>query len=208
MSVFWYYITLAGSTKGPCSEEDLCKAFADGIVNEDSVVWNGVTVSEWKSIKAVPVLSDKLIPKPEPKPASPSPQPEAPAVASGDKEERNSLLAAIRAGKKSKPQNETVEKKTVEKKPVALISLTDQMNEMMDKQDQNQPKKKSNGLTKTQPRTSMVKIVNEGAGNGKGLTITLPYNNFKDKVAYIHDAVDKLSEEDGWKILAIEKLLR
>jgi len=235
----WYYIDEANATKGPVSEGDLSKAYAKGTLNDNCFVWNGTTVNEWKYIRDVPGLSEKLRPKRKPKPAAVKPKPaplrgapeqksssaKSRPVASGNNEERNKLLASIQVGKKLKarPKNETVKKKSV-----GQMSLAEQMKEKLSKRNKNQPqrisKKKSRSLTNsprkskgkvnTKPRTTAVNIVNKGdRGSRSPLRVSrssrgaLPHN-YKNKVTYIHDALDKLSAEDGWKILAIEKILK
>jgi len=236
MSVQWYYVDQAQATIGPVSEEVLSKEYAEGNLHDNSFVWNGTTVDQWKYISAVPGLSDKLRPKPKPKPVVVKRKPVPPipqrgarekkfqsaksrSAASTDDEERINLLAAIRVGKTLKTRQNS---EAAKKEPFGQMSLAEQMKEKLSKRNQNQPRrisnKKSKSVTrtqprhsrdkvKTQPRTSLVKLVNRGSGGSRSQRGALPYK-FKNKVAYIHDAVDKLSAEDGWKILAIEKILK
>jgi len=206
----WYYVDQGGATVGPVSEEVLASTYADEKINDNSYVWNGTTVNEWLVISAVPGLSEKLKPAPKPKPVAVKPKPVAakpkPQVekskpaSSGADMERNNLLAAIRAGKKLKKQPK---KETVKKKPVAQMSLAEQMKEKLSKRNQNQParsgarKKVKSGAKPNQ------KVAGRGGGSGAGV---LPYK-LKNKIGNIRNALDKLSVEDEWKILAIEKIL-
>jgi len=210
----WYYVDQAGATVGPVSEEVLSSTYADGKITDNSYVWNGTTVNEWLIISAVPGLSEKLKPAPKPKPVAVKPKPVAakpkPQVekskpaSSGADVERNNLLAAIRAGKKLKKQPK---KETVKKKPVSQMSLAEQMKEKLSKRNQNQParsgsRKKIKSGAKTNQKVASEKF-GRGGGSGAGV---LPYK-LKNKVGNIRNALDKLSAEDEWKILAIEKIL-
>jgi len=218
MSVQWYYVDAAGGTVGPVSQEVLSSTFKDGKINDDSYVWNGTTVNEWKSIGNVAGLSAKLKPKPKPKPkpvaTKPKPaaaRPKAAAGGGGGDPERNNLLAAIRAGKKLKTKPKTEEKK---QKPVAQLSLAEQMKLKLQQRGQGQPvrgpkkvknvakKTQSNAVRKTQPKTGSKK---HGSGGGGGGAV-LPYK-LKNKLANIRSDLDKLTASDEWKILAIEKIL-
>jgi len=214
----WYYVDQAGGTVGPVSEEVLASTYTDGKITDNSYVWNGTTVNEWLIIGDVPGLSEKLKPAPKPapkpKPAAVKPQPVAaqpkPQVSKSNSAagqanmERSNLLAAIRAGKKLKKQPK---KEVVKKKPVAQMSLAEQMKEKLSKRNQNQParsgsRKKIKSVTKTKPKVNVDKF---GRGDSSSAGV-LPYK-LKNKIANIRDALDKLSAEDEWKILAIEKIL-
>jgi len=224
MSAQWYYVDAAGSTQGPVAESVLSKAFKDNKINESSYVWNGTTVNEWKCIRDVPGLSDKLKPKPKPKPkpvaAKPKPaagggRPNPMGGGGGADAERNNLLAAIRAGKKLKKKPKT---EVAKKKPVAQMSLAEQMKMKLEKRGQGQPgrpkknvrknpaKKKS--VTKSQPKSSQPKAGggNKYGGGGNGGGGNLPYK-LKNKIGNIQNALEKLTAGDEWKILAIEKIL-
>jgi len=203
-------VDAAGSTCGPVSESVLKNTFTDGKINDGSYVWNGTTVNEWKSIRDVPDLLARLKPKPKPKPVAVKPKPvEAepkPAdgggrpnpLGGGADAERNNLLAAIRAGKKLKKQPKKEVKK---KKPVGQMSLAEQMKMKLEKRGKGQPARKKNvkkPVRKSQPVKKSEAKSPEGAN--------LPYK-LKNKVGKIQDALEKLSVEDEWKILAIEKIL-
>jgi len=214
----WYYVDNAQSTIGPVSESVLGDAFKDGKINDTSYVWNGTTVNEWKSIRDVPGLSAKLKPKPKPKPkpvaAKPKPaaaKPRAAAGGGGADAERNNLLAAIRAGKKLKKKPKAEEAK---QKPVAQLSLAEQMKLKLQQRGQGQPvrakkksvkknvakKPQSNAVKKVQPKAGGKKYGSGGGGGG------LPYK-LKNKIGNIRNDLDKLTASDEWKILAIEKIL-
>jgi len=228
MSVQWYYVDTGGSTVGPVAESVLSKAFTSNKINESSYVWNGTTVNEWKCISDVPGLSAKLKPKPKPKPAAAKPRPAAPKPAAGGGRpnpfggggggadgERNNLLAAIRAGKKLKKKPKA---EVAKKKPVAQMSLAEQMKMKLEKRGQGQPGRpkknvrKKSPVSKSQPRASGGKSQPKSGGGmkygggGKGGGGNLPYK-LKNKIGNIENALGKLSAADEWKILAIEKIL-
>merc|ERR1712060_731279 len=196
--------------------------------NEESYVWNGTTVNEWQCIRDVPGLSAKLKPKPkpQPKPVAAKPMPAAEGGrpnpfggggGGGADGERNNLLAAIRAGKKLKKKPKV---EVAKKKPVAQMSLAEQMKMKLEKRGQGQPGRpkknvrknvaKKSPVSKSQPRAggkSQPKSggdKNYGGGNGSGGN--LPYK-LKNKIGNIENALGKLSAADEWKILAIEKIL-
>jgi len=217
MSAQWYYVDGSG-TVGPVSQEVLSSTYKDGKLNDDSYVWNGTTVKEWKAIRDVAGLSVKLKPKPKPKPkpvaAKPKPaaaRPKPAAGGGGANAERNNLLAAIRAGKKLKKKPKTEEKT---QKPVAQLSLAEQMKLKLQQRGQGQPgrkpkkvksvgkKSQSNAVRKTQPKSGGKKY---GTGGGGGGTV-LPYK-LKNKIGNIKNDLGKLTASDEWKILAIEKIL-
>jgi len=212
--VQWYYVDGAGATVGPVSESVLSGAFKGGKIKDTSYVWNGTTVNEWKSICDVPGLSAKLKPKPKPspKPVAAKPKPAAakprPAAGGGGADaERNNLLAAIRAGKKLKKKPKQEEAK---QKPVAELSLAEQMKLKLQQRGQGQPvraKKKSvkknvNAAKKVQPKAGGKKYGSKGSGGGGAL----PYK-LKNKIGNIKSDLAKLTASDEWKILAIEKIL-
>jgi len=217
----WYYVDSANGTVGPVSESVLSDAFKGGKINDASYVWNGTTVNEWKAIRDVPGLSAKLKPKPKPKPtpvaAKPKPaaaKPRPAAGGGGADAERNNLLAAIRAGKKLKKKPKVEEAK---QKPVAQLSLAEQMKLKLQQRGQGQPvrakkksvkknvakKPQSNAVKKVQPKTGK-KYGSGGSGGGGGGA--LPYK-LKNKIGNIRSDLDKLTASDEWKILAIEKIL-
>jgi len=221
MSVQWYYVDTGGATVGPVSGDVLANAFASSKVNEKSYVWNGTTVNEWKTIDSVPGLLAELKPKPvavKPKPVAAKPKPSAGAArpnpmggggGGGADNERNNLLAAIRAGKKLKKKPKA---EVAKKKPVAQMSLAEQMKMKLQQRGQGQPNrgpkknvkkkvvKKSQPVNKSQSFSGGKKY---GGGGGGG---SLPYK-LKNKIGNIQNALDKLSAADEWKILAIEKIL-
>jgi len=224
MSVQWYYVDAGGSTVGPVAESVLSNAFTANKLTEASYVWNGTTVNEWKCIRDVPGLSAKLKPKPKPKP-KPQPKPVVakpkPAAEGGRPNplggggggadaERNNLLAAIRAGKKLKKKPKA---EVAKKKPVAQMSLAEQMKMKLEKRGQGQPGRpkknvrknvaKKSSVNKSQPKAGGNKKYGGGGGGGGG---NLPYK-LKNKIGNIQNALEKLSAVDEWKILAIEKIL-
>jgi len=210
MSTQWYYVDGPGSTVGPVSESVLANAYKDGKINDNSYVWNGTTVNDWKAIREVAGLSAKLKPKPKPKPKAVAAKPKPAAGGGGADAERNNLLAAIRAGKqlKKKPKREEAKQK-----PVAQMSLAEQMKLKLQQRGQGQPvraKKKGGkkiGAKKTQ--SSAVKKTQPKAGGkrqGGGGGGALPYK-LKNKIGNIRSDLDKLTASDEWKILAIEKIL-
>jgi len=221
----WYYVDSGNQTVGPVSESVLANAYCDGKITDESYVWNGTTVTEWKCINKVPGLADKLKPKQKPKPVAAKPAPVAakpkPAAGGGKPNplgggggadaERNNLLAAIRAGKKLKKKPKA---EVVKKKPVAQMSLAEQMKMKLEQRGQGQPgrgpkknmrkkvAKKSQPVNKSQPKSGGGKKYGGGSGAGGNL----PYK-LKNKIGNIQNALDKLSAADEWKILAIEKIL-
>jgi len=225
MSVQWYYVDSGNATVGPVSESVLANAYCNGKITDESYVWNGTTVTEWKCINQVPKLADKLKPKQKPKPVAAKPKPVAakpkPAAGGGKPNplgggggadaERNNLLAAIRAGKKLKKKPKA---EVVKKKPVAQMSLAEQMKMKLEQRGQGQPgrgpkknmrkkvAKKSQPVNKSQPKSGGGKKYGGGGGAGE----KLPYK-LKNKIGNIQNALDKLSAADEWKILAIEKIL-
>jgi len=222
--VQWYYVDAGGSTVGPVSESVLAKAYCSKSIKDSSYVWNGTTVTEWKCISQVDGLANKLNP-PKPKQVAAKPKPVAakpkPAKANpfggggggGADAERNNLLAAIRAGKKLKKKPKT---EVAKKKPVAQMSLAEQMKMKLEQRGQGQPgrgakknvrkkpAKKSQPVNKSQPKSGGGKKYGGGGGGGSGGN--LPYK-LKNKIGNIQNALDKLSAADEWKILAIEKIL-
>jgi len=226
MSVQWYYVDSGGSTVGPVAESVLSSEFKTNKINETSYVWNGTTVNEWKCIRDVPGLSAKLKPKPKPKPVAAKPKPAAakpkPAAGGGRPNpfgggggggadaERNNLLAAIRAGKKLKKKPKA---EVAKKKPVAQMSLAEQMKMKLEQRGQGQPGRPKKNVRKNVAKKSPVNKsqpkVGGGSkkyGGGGGSGGNLPYK-LKNKVGNIQNALDKLSAADEWKILAIEKIL-
>jgi len=229
MSVQWYYVDIEGATCGPVSESVLANAFKSKKINEESYVWNGTTVNEWKCVREVPGLSAKLKPKPKPqpavvkrkpaamkrKPAAAKPKPAAgggrpnPFGGGGADGERNNLLAAIRAGKalKKKPKAEVSKKK-----PAAQMTLADQMKMRLEKRGQGPARGPKKNVKRNVAKKSQPKIVNKskpkagGKKYGGGGGVGLPYK-LKNKIGNIENALDKLSAADEWKILAIEKIL-
>jgi len=224
MSVQWYYVDGAGSTIGPVAESVLSNAFKANKIGVSSYVWNGTTVNEWKCIRDVPGLFEKLKPKPKPKP-QPKPAAAKPKPAAGGGRpnpmggggggggadaERNNLLAAIRAGKKLKKKPKA---EVAKKKPVAQMTLAEQMKMKLEKRGQGQPgrpKKNSRknvakkaSVNKSQPKAGGGKKYGGGGDGGGG---NLPYK-LKNKIGNIQNALEKLSASDEWKILAIEKIL-
>jgi len=214
-------VDTAGETVGPVSEGVLGNSFKNGKINDVSYVWNGTTVNEWKSIRDVPGLSAKLKPKPKPvaakpKPVAAKPKPVAaeqkPAAGGGRPNplgggggadaERNNLLASIRAGKKlkKKPKREVAKKK-----PVAQMSLAEQMKMKLEQRGKGQPARgpKKNVKKNVKRQKSGGSQKYGGAAGGGG---ALPYK-LKNKIGNIQNALDKLSAADDWKILAIEKIL-
>jgi len=222
MSVQWYYVDSGGSTVGPVAESVLSTEFKTNKINETSYVWNGTTVNEWKCIRDVPGLSAKLKPKPKPKPVAAKPKPAAakPKPAAGGSRpnpfgggggggadaERNNLLAAIRAGKKLKKKPKA---EVAKKKPVAQMSLAEQMKMKLEQRGQGQPGRpkknvaKKSPVKKSQPKAGGGKKYGGGGGGSGG---NLPYK-LKNKIGNIQNALEKLSAADEWRILAIEKIL-
>jgi len=237
MSVQWYYVDNANATVGPVSQKVLADAFVQGKITSDSYVWNGTTVNEWLAIRDVSGLETKLKPKPKPKPkpaAKPKAVAKPKAAASGGGRpnplgggagaERNNLLASIRAGKQLKKQPKKVVQK---KKPVTEMSLAEQMKlKLQARQKQggkkNLKKKSSAGGKKygSGGNSSGARGgANKGGGNSSGARggankggargssgAQLPYK-LKNKVGGIKEALGKLTSDDEWKILAIEKIL-
>jgi len=233
MSVQWYYVDAAGSTVGPVAESVLSKEFTSNKINGTSYVWNGTTVNVWKCIRDVPGLSAKLKPEPKPKPAAAKPKPAAakpkpPAGGGrpnplgggggGADAERNNLLASIRAGKKLKKKPKA---QVAKKKPVAQMSLAEQMKMKLEKRGQGQPGRpkknvrknsaKKAPMSKSQPRAGGKSQPKSGGGKkygggGDGGGGNLPYK-LKNKIGDIENALSKLSAADEWRILAIEKIL-
>jgi len=196
MSVQWYYVDTGGATVGPVSESVLANAFADGKINDDSYVWNGTTVNDWTCISVVPGLSAKLKPKPKPKPKPVAVKPKSVAAkpkpaqregrpnpfgggGGGADNERNNLLASIRAGKKLKKKPKA---EVAKKKPVAQMSLAEQMKMKLQQRGHGQPNrgpkknvkkkvvKKSQPVNKSQSTSAVKKYGGGGGGAGN-----LPY---------------------------------
>jgi len=226
MSVQWYYVDTGGSTVGPVAESVLSKAFTSNKINESSYVWNGTTVNAWKCIRDVPGLSAKLKPKPKPKPAAAKPKPAAGGGrpnplgggGGGGDAQRNNLLASIRAGKKLKKKPKA---EVAKKKPVAQMSLAEQMKMKLEKRGQGQPGRPKKNVrknvakkapkSKSQPRAGGKSQPKSGGGKkygggGDGCGGNLPYK-LKNKIGDIENALSKLSAADEWRILAIEKIL-
>jgi len=218
MSTQWYYVDGSGATVGPVSESVLANAYKGGTINDESYVWNGTTVNDWKAIGAVSGLSAKLKPKPKPKPkpVAAKPKPVAakpkPAGGGGADPERNNLLAAIRAGKqlKKKPKREEAKQK-----PVAQMSLAEQMKLKLQQRGQGQPvrakKKGTKKIGTKKPQSNAGKKPVKAAGKRKGGGRSggggaLPYS-LKNKIGNIKSDLGKLTASDEWKILAIEKIL-
>lgn len=215
MSTQWYYVDGPGATVGPVSESVLANAYKGGKINDDSYVWNGTTVNDWKAIRDVDGLSAKLKPKPKPKPkpvaAKPKPvaaKPKPAAGGGGAEAERNNLLAAIRLGKplKKKPKREEAKQK-----PVAQLSLAEQMKLKLQQRGQGQPARAKNkvgkkiGTKKAQSNAGKKKTKAGGKWGGGGGG-ALPYK-LKNKISNIRSDLEKLTASDEWKILAIEKIL-
>jgi len=215
MSAQWYYVDSSSATVGPVSESVLAKSYAAGKLNDDSYVWNGTTVNEWKSVSSVPGLSNKLKPKPKPAAVQKTAKPKRASPfggGGGADAERNNLLASIRAGKKLKAKPKVVAKK----KPVGQMSLAEQMKMKLEQRQGGGPKrgvkknvkkstaKKTQSVNKFQSKpTGNKKFASKSGGGGGG---NLPYK-LKNKVGNIQQALEKLSSADEWKILAIEKIL-
>ncbi|ETO35861.1 RNA binding protein, partial [Reticulomyxa filosa] len=60
MSESWHYVDKFGTSRGPCTIEEMISGYCSGDLFDRTYVWNGVTVKTWTPISNLPKLFDRL----------------------------------------------------------------------------------------------------------------------------------------------------
>jgi len=60
MSETWHYVDKYGTSRGPCTMEELIRGYCCDDLFDQTYVWDGVTVKTWTPIHGIPNLHDHL----------------------------------------------------------------------------------------------------------------------------------------------------
>ncbi len=58
--VTWYYVSGAGKTEGPVSENELQQLYRNNRISDGTYLWNGTTVTQWTPLSQLPNLLRQL----------------------------------------------------------------------------------------------------------------------------------------------------